>query len=217
MGPDGRSFDHTRRVLDAGGSRGVTGLDVAVRHHRGATHREDRADAADGGERIPGSSATSPKARCVTPSGNPAKDVQGKHVLVYDDVFTDGLTLNEVARALRRAGADEVCGVTLCRQPYGGSRYRASFLMEPVRQFRPASTAAAACRIVALLPAGQGLRRPLTELAPRGRLCFSHLCQGVPSGKADMRTRLYAILGAAFWPVLFPDLVHVDFGDALAK
>ncbi len=49
-----------------------------------------------------------------------AKDLQGKHVLVYDDVFTDGLTLNEVARALRRAGADDVCGVTLCRQPYGG-------------------------------------------------------------------------------------------------
>jgi predicted amidophosphoribosyltransferase len=35
-------------------------------------------------------------------------------------VFTDGLTLNEVARALRRAGAAAVCGVTLCRQPFGG-------------------------------------------------------------------------------------------------
>ena len=42
------------------------------------------------------------------------------NVLVYDDVFTDGLTLNEVARALRRVGANAVCGVTLCRQPYRG-------------------------------------------------------------------------------------------------
>jgi hypothetical protein len=34
-------------------------------------------------------------------------------VLIYDDVFTDGLTLNEVARANRRAGTTEVCGVVL--------------------------------------------------------------------------------------------------------
>jgi predicted amidophosphoribosyltransferase len=47
--------------------------------------------------------------------------IRGKRVLVYDDLFTDGLTLNEVARVLRIAGAAEVCGVTLCRQPYGGA------------------------------------------------------------------------------------------------
>ena len=47
-------------------------------------------------------------------------DLQGKHILVYDDVFTDGLTLNEIARALRGAGAIDVCGITLCRQPFGG-------------------------------------------------------------------------------------------------
>jgi predicted amidophosphoribosyltransferase len=39
-------------------------------------------------------------------------------ILVYDDVFTDGQTLNEVARALRACGATEVCGVTLTRQPF---------------------------------------------------------------------------------------------------
>lgn len=45
--------------------------------------------------------------------------VQGKSVLIYDDVFTDGQTLNEVARALRTAGgAARVCGVTLARQPF---------------------------------------------------------------------------------------------------
>jgi len=44
--------------------------------------------------------------------------IGGKSILVYDDVFTDGLTLREVARALIQAGAIRVCGVTLCRQPY---------------------------------------------------------------------------------------------------
>ena len=43
----------------------------------------------------------------------------GKRILVYDDVFTDGLTLNEVARALRmNGGANAVSGVSLCRQPF---------------------------------------------------------------------------------------------------
>jgi predicted amidophosphoribosyltransferase len=44
---------------------------------------------------------------------------RGKRILVYDDVFTDGQTLNEVARALRLMGeARSVCGITLARQPW---------------------------------------------------------------------------------------------------
>jgi len=47
--------------------------------------------------------------------------VMGKRILVVDDVFTDGLTLREVARSLQiDGGAAEVCGVTLVRQPFGG-------------------------------------------------------------------------------------------------
>lgn len=45
--------------------------------------------------------------------------VCGQRILVYDDVFTDGQTLNEVARALRQAGAQSVSGITLVRQPWG--------------------------------------------------------------------------------------------------
>jgi predicted amidophosphoribosyltransferase len=42
---------------------------------------------------------------------------RGKRILVVDDVFTEGLNLNEVARALRKdGGAKEVCGLTLARQ-----------------------------------------------------------------------------------------------------
>jgi len=48
---------------------------------------------------------------------DPAK-VRRKRILVYDDIFTDGFTLREVALKLRDAGAREVCGVTLMRQPY---------------------------------------------------------------------------------------------------
>ena len=45
---------------------------------------------------------------------------RGQQIAVFDDVFTDGLTLREVARILRRDGqASEVVGVTLARQPYG--------------------------------------------------------------------------------------------------
>lgn len=44
--------------------------------------------------------------------------IRGRRILVFDDVFTDGHTLFEVARALKRAGAKEVCGVTLGRQPW---------------------------------------------------------------------------------------------------
>ncbi|MGH9125922.1 MAG: ComF family protein [Acidimicrobiales bacterium] len=44
--------------------------------------------------------------------------VAGRRLLVVDDVFTEGSTLREVARALVRAGADEVAGVVLARQPW---------------------------------------------------------------------------------------------------
>jgi predicted amidophosphoribosyltransferase len=42
-------------------------------------------------------------------------EVIGKRVLVIDDVFTEGFTLREVARALRLAGALEVSEVVLAR------------------------------------------------------------------------------------------------------
>ena len=48
---------------------------------------------------------------------------RGKRILVFDDFFTDGWTLNEVARALRqKGGASAVCGVTLCRQRWRGGQ-----------------------------------------------------------------------------------------------
>lgn len=45
---------------------------------------------------------------------NPAR-VRGKHILVVDDVMTSGATLNEVARMLRRAGAQRISNVVVAR------------------------------------------------------------------------------------------------------
>jgi predicted amidophosphoribosyltransferase len=44
--------------------------------------------------------------------------VTGKMVLVFDDVFTGGLTLREVAFKLKASGATCVAGIVLARQPY---------------------------------------------------------------------------------------------------
>lgn len=41
--------------------------------------------------------------------------VEGARVLLFDDVFTEGSSLREVARALRAAGALEVAGLALAR------------------------------------------------------------------------------------------------------
>jgi ComF family protein len=43
------------------------------------------------------------------------EEVEGKRVLLVDDVMTTGTTVNECAKVLRKAGADEVFVVTLAR------------------------------------------------------------------------------------------------------
>lgn len=44
--------------------------------------------------------------------------VSGKAILVFDDVFTDGSTMRELARILKNAGATTVAGIVLARQPW---------------------------------------------------------------------------------------------------
>lgn len=47
--------------------------------------------------------------------------VVGRRILVFDDVFTEGFTIREVAKALIDNGAEEVSEVVLARQPFRGS------------------------------------------------------------------------------------------------
>ena len=44
--------------------------------------------------------------------------VAGRRILVFDDVFTEGFTIHEVARALVDNGAKEVSEIVLARQPF---------------------------------------------------------------------------------------------------
>jgi predicted amidophosphoribosyltransferase len=53
----------------------------------------------------------------------PGRDVAGASVLVFDDVLTEGSTLAEVARILRRAGACDVAGLVLARPAWEPFRW----------------------------------------------------------------------------------------------
>ena len=46
---------------------------------------------------------------------NPQKRIEGKRVLLVDDVYTSGATVNECSRVLKKGGAQEVYVVTLAR------------------------------------------------------------------------------------------------------
>lgn len=48
-------------------------------------------------------------------SVDPAKSIEGKSLLLVDDVYTSGATVNECSRILLRAGAKEVYVLTLAR------------------------------------------------------------------------------------------------------
>jgi predicted amidophosphoribosyltransferase len=49
-----------------------------------------------------------------------ADRIAGRNILVYDDVFTTGITLHTVAGVLKASGASGVCGVSLVRAPFKG-------------------------------------------------------------------------------------------------
>lgn len=47
-----------------------------------------------------------------------ADEIKGKNVLVIDDVYTTGATINECARVLQRAGARKVYSITAAQTAF---------------------------------------------------------------------------------------------------
>jgi predicted amidophosphoribosyltransferase len=113
-GIDGRPWDHTRLVVERASKeddRWPFELDVMRKNGpsprmMGTSWRERQAIA---------DRDLAPVLEVVQPG-----KVKGKRVLVYDDVFTSGTTLRVVAQKLLAAGAKEVDGVVLARQPFRG-------------------------------------------------------------------------------------------------
>jgi predicted amidophosphoribosyltransferase len=111
-----RDWDHVRRILEVAADHdwlGAWPIDVsdppvivrtsATQPLVGQTYRDRRRHA---------ETVIRPLLRVADPSRT-----AGRRIAVVDDVFTDGLTLREVARALRQqGGAREVIGITLARK-----------------------------------------------------------------------------------------------------
>lgn len=117
-GPEARrSWDHIRGILEAAGTEDwfdawpfdlidppaiIKTVDTPPM--TGLTYKERRVNAEG-------------PLRAALSVPDPAR-TNGKTIAVVDDVFTGGLTLREVARALRlQGGATVVIGLTLARQP----------------------------------------------------------------------------------------------------
>lgn len=116
VGQDGRSFDHIGLIVERAKLEdddtwpfefGVITKTRATTRFRGRTWRQ-RLDIAN--------YELAPALHVARPDL-----VNGKRVLIVDDVYTEGLTIRTVARALKAAGALEVSEVVLARQPFGGS------------------------------------------------------------------------------------------------
>jgi predicted amidophosphoribosyltransferase len=114
---DGRHWDHTGRVIDHAYtcSYGRMPFDMGSPRAIVKTRATPKMVGKKWSERKENAETELRSALHVPDS----KRTSGKAILVYDDVFTDGFTLNEVARCLRRdGGAKAVCGVTLARQQW---------------------------------------------------------------------------------------------------
>jgi predicted amidophosphoribosyltransferase len=109
----GRTFDHTQRIVEAAEieepiawpfAYDVIVKTAATEPMVGHSWRERRAIAE--GQLREALRVTDPAA------------VAGKRILIVDDVFTEGFTIREIARALVRAGAIEVSEIVLAREPW---------------------------------------------------------------------------------------------------
>jgi predicted amidophosphoribosyltransferase len=120
VGPGGRSWDHTRLVLECAEMENDGSWDFDVGYAKPAIIKTKPTSSMTNKTWQHRHKIATAELRNALTVPDPTR-TEGKSILVYDDVFTDGHTLDEVARCLKRqGGASEVCGVTLARQPFQG-------------------------------------------------------------------------------------------------
>jgi ComF family protein len=103
-----RGFNQALELARELGKRtGVPVWDCLVRQRM--TRTQARLRRSERLRNLRGAFSLSPKA------GKRGFDAKGKRLLVLDDVFTTGATVNACAQVLRRAGAMEVCALTVAR------------------------------------------------------------------------------------------------------
>jgi predicted amidophosphoribosyltransferase len=114
VGPGGRAWDHIGLIIDHASRELGSGWPIGRRAIVKDGPTRALKFCADSRERLQvAREQIRPSLRVPEPHA-----VAGRRVLVFDDVFTEGLTLHEVARTLRHAGAREVRGIVLARQPF---------------------------------------------------------------------------------------------------
>lgn len=114
-GADGRPFDHTGSVLE----RAIVEDDGTWPFELGVMEKNRATPAFRGMTWKRRYDIANDELRSALVVRRPEM-VDGRRVLVFDDVYTEGLTIREVALALRKAGAKEVSEIVLARQPYRG-------------------------------------------------------------------------------------------------
>ena len=115
VGPGGRDFDHTAEVLAVAARLDATELPFVL--DRPVIRKTGPTTPLVGRRWYERREICEVELPRVLDLPDPA-GVQDQKVLLYDDVFTDGLNLNAMAKKLREAGAVKVCQVTLARQPW---------------------------------------------------------------------------------------------------
>ena len=105
-----RGYDQAERFARAAAEQLGLGFDgelLAHRRSRMAQHergKTERFESADATYFLP----------------DPSRDLTGKHILICDDIFTTGATLDKCASLLKELGAERVSVLTICLTDHFG-------------------------------------------------------------------------------------------------
>jgi predicted amidophosphoribosyltransferase len=115
VGEGGRPWDHTAEVIERAAIEGGSRFQFDTEVPRAVEQTGPTRKFVDLSWRERKEEAEGPLRRALRVP-DPSR-VAGKRILIFDDVFTEGFKIREVARALIMAGASEVSEVVLARVP----------------------------------------------------------------------------------------------------